>query len=186
MGKVIKNVALAFVFLVCALFILRCCLAADKSKFSAPQATDALRQAWADGDSELLTCRVEAELAEDGYFAAYGFFWNPESGEVQLAVRWNNSVYRYTDMPEGHEFSFILRDETTGESWPGRTVASDKLSIYNYRKLIFDGVNVGEGDLLTAIMELRDGFESRQVLKYEEQPMTAVKLKKAFLEQVGQ
>lgn len=185
MGKVIRYAATAFVFIVCGLFILRCCMAADKSKFSALTATDALRSAWADGESEVLTCRVEAELAEDGYFSAYGFFWNPESGEMQFAVRWNNSVYRYTDMPEGHEYVFEVRNETTGETWPARAIAADSMSVYNYRKMTAEGVTIGEGDLVSVVMLLRDGFESRQVLKHAEQPLGPAKIKKAFLEEIG-
>ena len=184
-GKIIKTAALAFLFIVIALFVLRCCLAADKSRFSGLTPTDALRSAWADGESEILSCRVEAELAADGYFSAYGFYYNPESGEVQFAVRWNRSVYRYTDMPEGHEFVFLLRDEVTGTEWPATAIEADSMSVYSYRKLVVEGVHADDGSQLTAVMVLRDGFESTQVLKHAEQVFVPYKPKKGFLEEIG-
>ena len=184
MGKIVKTAALTLLFVVIALFVLRCCLAADKSKFSALTPTDALRGAWADGESEILTCRVEAELAADGYFSAYGFYYSPESGEVQFAVRWNRSVYRYTDMPEGHEFVFRLRDETTGEEWPASAIGADSMSVYSYRKMAVEGVRADDASQLTVVMELRDGFESTQVLKHAEQVFVPYKPKKGFLEEI--
>ena len=186
MGKFVKRAATAIVFIVCGLFIIRCCMAADKSKFSGLVVTDALRQAYADGQSEIVTVKVESELAKDGYFAAYGFYYNPESGEVQFAVRWNESVYRYTDMEPGHEFSFHLENETTGETWPAEAIDSASLSVYRYRKMTAEGVKVADDELLTAVMELRDGFESRQVLKYAEQPFKPAKLPRSFLKDLGQ
>ncbi len=184
-GKVVRITATVFVFVIIGLFIIRCWMAADKSRFSDLVPTDALRSAWADGDSEILTVKVESELAKDGYFAAYGFYYNPESGEVQFAVRWNRSVYRYTDMPEGHEFSFSLLNETTGEVWPAETAESGSMSIYQYRRMRAEGVSVGDGEQLTVVMELRDGFDSRQVLKYAEQPFETVRVRAKLLKELG-
>ncbi len=185
MGKIVKRAATAIVFIVCGLFIIRCCMAADKSKFADLIVTDDLRRAYADGVSEMLTVKVESEIAKDGYFAAYGFWYNPESGEVQFAVRWNESVYRYTDMEPGHEFSFSLQNETTGESWPAEAVGSDSMSVYRYRKMVARGVSVADDEQLTAVMALRDGFESRQVLKYAEQPFKPAKVKNSVLKELG-
>ena len=183
-GKVVRIAATVFVFVIIGLFVIRCCMAADKTRFSDPLATDALRSAWADGESELLTVKISAELAADGYFSAYAFYYNPESGEVQLAVRWNRSVYGYTDMAEGHEFSFHLLNETTGAVYPMAAAESDRMGMYQYRRLIAEGVSVGDDEQLTAVMELRDGFDSRQVLKYAEQPFETCKVKPKLLKQL--
>ena len=183
-GRVVRIAATVIIFLVIGLFVLRCCMVADKSRFSSLMPTDALRSAFADGESEILTVKVEAELASDGYFAAYAFFYNPESGEVQLAVRWNRSVYRYTDMAQGHEFSFYLLNETTGETYPAAAVGSAHMSMYQYRKLLCPGVSLAADEQLTAVMELRDGFESRQVLKYAEQDFKTCKIPSKILRQL--
>lgn len=183
-GKIVRIAASVFVFAVIGLFVIRCWMVADKSRFSSPIPTDALRSAWADGESEMLTVKISAELAEDGYFSAYAFFYNPESGEAQFAVRWNRSVYRYTDMPVGHEFTFFLLNETTGEVFPAVAVESAHMSIYQYRRMIAEGVKVGPDEQLTAVMDLRDEFESRQVLKYAEQPFVPAKVRGKLLKQL--
>ncbi len=183
-GRVVRIAATSVVFLVIGLFIIRCCMVADKSRFSSLEATDAVRSAFSDGESTVYTVKVESEMAEDGYFAAYGFYYLPESGEVQFAVRWNRSVYRYTDMPEDHEFSFYLLNETTGQICPAVSAGSDSMSIYQYRKMLAEGVELGEEEQLTAVMVLRDGFESRQVLKYAEQKWTEYTPKAKLLEEM--
>ena len=184
-GRIVRITATTVVFLIIGLFVFRCWMVADKSRFSNPVATEALRTAWADGDSELLTVKVESELADDGYFAAYGFYYNPESGEVQFAVRWNRSVYEYTDMTPGHEFSFYLLNETTGETWPAEATEQGSMLVYQYRRMLTEGVRVGDGEQLTAVMELRDGFESRQVLKYAEQAFKPYKMKAKLLKELA-
>ena len=177
MGKIIKRVAAVIVLALCAVFIWRCWLTADKSVFSKPIATENLREAWASGETEMLTVkRMEREISEDGYFKAYGLWIHPASGEVQLTVRWNDSVYRYTDMPDGWEYKFHLLNETTGEIYPAETVEKKERVMYHYRRLIVPGVEVAEGDQLTAVMELRDGFESKQVLKFDLQPLVNAKI----------
>ncbi len=183
-GKIAKILALIFIFSVCGLFVLRCCMVADKSRFSSPAPTEALRAAFADGESGIKTVKVSAELADDGYFAAYAVFWSPESGEAQFAVRWNRSVYGYTDIPAGTEFVFRLENETTGESWPTVTLESDSNGLYQYRRLRAEGVTVGEEEQLTAVMELRDGFESRQILKHAEQPWMDYKVGNKLMKQL--
>lgn len=184
MGKVIKTTGTLIILLLCGMFVLRCAIAADKSMFSKPIATDPLRDAYADGESLTYTVDISAELANDGYFSAYGFYYNTESGEAQFAVRWNDSVYDYTDMEVGHEFSFFLRNETTGEEFPAQCVDSGEKWMYSYRRLISEGVSVGENDQLSAVMVLRDGFESVQVIKYDEQPFEEYKLKSSLMKEL--
>ncbi len=176
MEKIIKRFATAVVFIICGLFIIRCCMVADKSVFSDLTATPALIAAYSDGEVAVKTVKVEREIADDGYFSAYAFYYTPEAGEVQVTVRWNDSVYSYTDMPEGTEYTFHLLNETTGETYPATAIMSKKRSLYNYRKLTASGVNLGEEDTLVVVMELRDGFESTQVVRYGEQPFKDYKL----------
>ncbi|MGN1345840.1 MAG: hypothetical protein ACI4V1_03590 [Eubacteriales bacterium] len=176
MVKFIKRFAAALIFIICGMFILRCCMVADKSVFADLYATESLAAAYSDGELVVRTVKVEREIAEDGYFASYALYFIPETGEVQAAVRWNDSVYGYTDMPEGYEYTFHFLNETTGETYPAVAVDAKKRSIYNYRKLVASGVALGETDTLTVVMELRDGYESTQVLRYGEQEFKDYKL----------
>ena len=192
-GKIVKWSALVIMYSIICLFIIRCCMAADRSKFSGLKATDALKAAWADGESEILTSKIEKENSDRGYFTAYGFYYNPESGEVQFAVRWNRSAYTYTAMEEDHEFEFylLLNGEEPSEAeplptavWPARAVDSDSMSMYRYRKMLVEGVEAGDGDKLTVVMKLRDGDEDQLVLKYAELPFKTYEPKKSFLKEV--
>ncbi len=185
MVKIIKNTATVILFIICAMFILRCCMVADKSVFDELYLTDALTSAAADGIPEVKTVKVEREIADDGYFSAYAFYYVPENGEVQVTVRWNDSVYDYTSMTEGHEYSFHLLNETTGETFPLEAIDAKKRSIYNYRKLDATSVSLGEADTLTVVMELRDGFESTQVVRFGEQPLEEYRLSRAERRELG-
>lgn len=176
MEKFVKNFATAIVLIVCAMFVVRCFMVADKSTFSKPLKTDAMTAAYADGESVTYTVDIQKEISDDGYFSAYAFYYTPESGEVQLTVRWNNSVYEYTDMTEGHEFSFYLLNETTGAKYPMTAVESKDKNIYNFRRLTASGVTISDTDSVIAVMELRDGFESTHPIKYAEQPMDECKV----------
>lgn len=178
MGKIIGRIATVIILILCGMIIWRCCLVSDKSKFSTPAATEALKAAYADGESEILTVDVAAELADDGYFCAYGFYYNPESGEVQVAVRWNNSVYDYTYTEVGHEYSFYLMNETTEEKYPTVVIGSDKANMYNYRHLSAKGVKLQNNEKLIIVMDLPDDYESSQILKHAEQPFETYKLPK--------
>ncbi len=176
MVKFIKRFTTAVVLIICGMFILRCCLVADESVFDELYATDALVAAYADGVLDIKTVKVEKEIADDGYFTAYAFYFIPETGEVQVAVRWNDSAYEYTSMEAGHEYTFHLLNEATGETFPMTSLDAEKRWMYNYRKMSAGGVNLGETDTLTVVMELRDGFESKQVVRYGEQPFEDYKL----------
>ena len=88
-------------------------------------------------------------------------------------------------MTPGHEFGFYLLNETTGETWPAEATEQASMLIYQYRRMRAEGVRVGEKEQLTAVMELRDGFESRQVLKYAEQAFKPYKLKAKLLNELA-
>ena len=96
MEKFVKNFATFILLAVCGIFVIRCFMVADKSAFAKPAATDLLKSAYSDGESVTYSVKMHKEISEDGYFSAYGFYYTPEVGEVQLAVRWNDSVYEYT------------------------------------------------------------------------------------------
>lgn len=178
MEKFVKTFATVIILVICATFIIRCFMVSDKSTFSDLSVTDNMTSAYtANGaDSFVKTVDVVREIADDGYFSAYGFYYIPSAGQVQVGVRWNDSVYGYTDMPEGTEFEFELLNETTGISYPAQTVDAEEKTIYNYRKLIIDGAEIGENDQVTVVMKLRDGFTSTQVIRYAEQVMEDYKL----------
>ena len=184
MEKFVKVFATVILFVICGMFIIRCIMVSDKSLYSTPAPTDLMKSAYADGESVTYTVDISKEIADDGYFSVYGFYYTPESGEVQLAVRWNDSVYGYTDMAEGHEFSFYLHNETTGAKYPMTVMESKEKSIYNYRRLVASDVSVENDELLSIVMELRDGHESKCPIKYAEQGFDEYKLPSSLKKQM--
>ena len=167
MKKFVKILATVIVFGFIGLFIFRCCMSADKSVFSEPVMTDAISAL--DGEYTLYTHTQTTELSTDGYFKAYKMYYCPEAREVQLAVRWNDSAYSYTDMPEGYEFTFRVKNDTTGEEYPCEVIESDKKAIYNYRRIVAEGVSLASDEQLSVIMEVNDTYESTQIVKCAEQ-----------------
>ncbi len=186
MEKIIKRCAYIIIFVLCLMFVIRCIMVADKSTFDELYVTDALCEAYSDGVLEIKTVKAEEEIAADGYFSAYAFYYSPEAREIQVTVRWNDSVYEYTDMEKGYEYEFCILNEATGERFPAVAVDSVKKTLYNYRKLTVPNVNVGETDRLTVVMYLRDGYESTQVIRYGEQPFKDYKLPAKFLEKLSE
>jgi len=178
MKKFVKIFAYIIIFTLCGAFILRCFLVADKSLFSKLSVTEEMKAAYTEeGAGDFVkTVDISAEISEDGYFCAYGFYYIPSVNQAQLAVRWNDSVYGYTDMEEGTEFSFLLLNETTGESYPCEAVDAKEKYMYNFRKLVAKDVSFGPDDQIVAVMLLRDGFTSKQVICYAEQPLEDHKL----------
>lgn len=185
MEKIIGRIATFIIFALCFMFVIRCCMVADKSEFSNLYITDGVRSAYADGESEVKTVKVEREIADDGYFSAYAFFYVPETGEIQVTVRWNDSAYEYTSTEQGYEFAFHLLNETTGEKYPATVIDTAKKSIYNYRKLVAKDVDLGEAERLTVVLEVGDGYESKQIIRYAEQPLLDYKLPSKLQKELG-
>lgn len=180
MKKIITTTLTAILTIIIAMFILRCCMASDRSVYSKPAVTDALREAYADGTSVILVHTQTTEISDDGLFAAFNMFYNPESGELQFAVRWNNSTYRSTGKPEGYDFDFVAVNETTGEEYPCTITEGTKRLMYNYRRVTAEGVSLDTGDTLTVRMIVSDHFKSEQVLKYDGQPLKEYKLPRSL------
>ncbi|MBE6541848.1 MAG: hypothetical protein E7672_05310 [Ruminococcaceae bacterium] len=186
MGKIIKKIMTAIIFILCGMIIFRCCMVADKSTFKDLYVTDDLKSAYSGGESVMYTVDVKAEISDEGYFSAYGFYYNPEASEAQFAARWNDSAYEYTEMEEGHEYVFYLLNETTGETYEAKCVDSTKKMIYNYRKYIVSDCVIGEADLIKIVMELKDGDKSTQFLKHAEQPLEEYKVKGKLLKELSE
>ena len=181
MKKFLKIFATVIVFTIIGLFILRCCMVTDRSFGKRPAVTDALKSAFADGESVIYVHDQTAEISSDGYFSAFNMFYNPESGESQLSVRWNNSAYSYTDTEPGTEFSFRLVNETTGEEYPCTAIESKKLAFYNYRRLTAENTKIESSDQVYVIMEVNGEYESKQVVKYDGQGFKEYKIPSRIL-----
>lgn len=94
---------------------------------------------------------VSKNFTDDGmFYVSNTRYAESEVGnisQIQTTIRWNNSTIKYlmsdlilTEMPAGEPFVFTLTDDI-GNVYTGYETVSDKKTLYNYRRLVFDGVN---------------------------------------------
>lgn len=149
-SKIAKTVVTAIVFILCGMFILRCCVASDQSVLNDLTPNDVLRTAYGENpDLEILTHETPREISEDGYMAAYALLLIPEANQVQVTVRYNDSLFSYNDLPEDTLLSYSLTVSGTGAEIAPTSVEDSEKWMYNYRRLVFDGVVITDETNLT-------------------------------------
>lgn len=168
-GRIAKAIVVAFVAIFNGLFILRCCVAADQSHLDTIIPTDALRAAYTDGTVEILTHEVVAEISSDGYMSCYAFTWSPEAREVQITVRYNNSVFEYNNLPTDSVLSFTLIDSATEKEYTPSYIEEDHFWMYNYRRLVFSDIDVSEASDLVVYMLCGEAQISSDTIHYADQ-----------------
>ncbi len=169
-GRIAKWTVIFIIYFLIALVIFRCCFAAERSTLSDITPTDALRAAYrADPSLEMQTHKVVAEIAQDGYMSCYALVYIPSIRQLQLTVRYNDSIYRYNSLPEGLEFSFTLTDSDSGAAVPALVTASEEKLMYNYRRLVFTDVTITETNDLVLTMWAGDETISTDTVHYADQ-----------------
>ncbi len=149
-GTIAKIVVSAIVFILCGLFILRCCVAADESILNTLTVNDTLKAAYAaDPSLSILTHDTPFEISEDGYMTAYGLVIIPDLSQVQITVRYNDSIFSYNNLPADAPFTYTLTESVTGEVIAAVPAEEAEKWMYNYRRLVFEGVPFTEESNLT-------------------------------------
>jgi len=97
----------------------------------------------------MLTHDTPYEISEDGYMTAYGLVMIPAIEQVQITVRYNESIYEYNSLPAGAAFTYTLTDSVTGEEIEAVPAEEDEHWMYSYRRLVFDGIALTEENNLT-------------------------------------
>ncbi len=87
-------------------------------------------------------------LTKDGKFAASYVYYVPKTGQFQITLRYNDSTikslmekYSLANEPSGEQFVFTLTDNA-GNTYTEYEYISCEKSMYNYRRLIFDGIDM--------------------------------------------
>jgi hypothetical protein len=97
--------------------------------------------------SEILTQNIMYSMDEDGLFHISNLVIIPEIGELQINARYNNSTLdflekHYPDAEYIEEpFIYELIDEN-GKSYPLNGYIARENIIYNFRKLLFENVDL--------------------------------------------
>lgn len=205
--KWLKHIIKGFVVICCIALIWRVLFAGSEATLDELIPTTALSQVYKDkGDIEILTNEIADEISESGYFSAYSFFYSPETKEVQVTVRYNNST-----LDALHDFDFYLytvdtsvapvdTEIATGESnntvedgvrlhngYPMSEILepvaeytqTDEILFYNYEKLVFRGVEVKEGtNIIISLCAAGDKDDEKAVITahFAEQPLEKYEL----------
>lgn len=91
--------------------------------------------------------RHKDNLTTDGKFAASYVYYVPSEKQIQITLRYNDSTleklmrdYSLSDVPTEEPFVFVLTDGS-GKNYTEYKYVSDTKNMYNYRRLVFDGID---------------------------------------------
>lgn len=149
-GKIVKFIFAALFIVFMAAVILRIFMLKDSRTLSDIYPTEAAKTAYAeDGSSAFLTHKPAEEISSDGYYSAYAIVYAPEEKELQLTVRYNDSLperYMLGSIPEN--YAWELRDGDGTVIAEGTVLDTAEKYRYNYVRVSFDGVEIGDDDEL--------------------------------------
>ena len=169
-GRIAKITVIVILYILIGLFIFRCCFAANHSTLSDLYPTDSLIAAADDGQiPDMLTHDVVSEVAPDGNMAAYAFVYIPEIREVQITVRYNDSIFEKESLPVDTAFTFTLTDSDTKTEVTGEIVATESIWMYTYLRIVFRNVAISDTNDLLLQMYAGNTAVSVDVIHYKDQ-----------------
>lgn len=172
--RITKYIVLAISFFIYAFFILRLCTAADPKEVTRVQwnaVAEAAYQSDPEGFS-VLEQEPAAFITSDGKFWISNVLYLPSAKQLQVTIKFNNSTLKYLrreladaknaeavangEIEEGQTlytedditlpdeaFDYSLLDDQ-GTRYHPTTVTVEKKQNYNYRVLVFDGIDMEE------------------------------------------
>ncbi|MBR5322691.1 MAG: hypothetical protein IKU48_04015 [Clostridia bacterium] len=152
-GKIIKKTLLYSLrisaFLVIAILLWRIFSGEPPKNMKELIFTEATAQSITENPDSFIAYHYihEDNLTPDGKFAVSHVYYIPSEKQVQVTVRYNNSTikklvqeYSLSEEPAFEPFIFTLTDGL-GNTYTEYKYISGKRNMYNYRKLVFDGVD---------------------------------------------
>lgn len=158
-GKLIKWVLALITLSIYLLLTLRACALdglRDTSKTRALLRNDKFVAAYQTApDSITVEAGTEESITtRDGRLTITNIRWIDAINQFQLTVRYNDSLARYImddfsleSEPTGEYLTFALRDDA-GNLYTAFEYITDEAFVYNFRRLVFDGVNLDECNTL--------------------------------------
>ena len=148
--KFFKYTFIALIIAIFGLFFFRCSVMKDPSEMKCILPSEAMKAVYAEkGDLEAFTqLMVNETISADGRFYTTGLIILPETDELVITVRYNDSTlealaqeYELTEVYPGEEyFEYYLLDSDGNKYAPDETVTHRKWR-YNYRRMRFSGVD---------------------------------------------
>lgn len=169
-GRIAKIIVITIMYILIGLFIFRCCFASNQSTLSDLLPTAALTVASADGViPDILTHDIVTEISQDGNIACYAFVYIPEIREIQVTVRYNDSLYSKLSLAADTALTFTLTDSDTKSEVTGEILATKKSWMYTYHRLVFRDVSIRDTNDLLLQMYAADKAVAVDVIHYKDQ-----------------
>lgn len=169
-GRIAKIIVITIMYILIGLFIFRCCFASNQSTLNDLLPTADLTAASADGViPDMLTHDVVTEIAQDGNMACYAFVYIPEIREIQVTVRYNDSIYEKQSLAADTAFTFTLTNSDTKAEVTGEILATKKVWMYTYHRLVFRDVSISDQNDLLLQMYAGDKAISVDIIHYKDQ-----------------
>ncbi len=143
--NVLKLIAVLIIITVYTLLLGRMYLAGDRGIMNKYSPTEAFLS-HSDENTEILTQNLNYSMDEEGYYRISNLVFVPQTGELQINVRYNNSTLNalkehYPDAEYVNEpFYYELVDNNNNTYDFGGYISQSNI-IYNFRKLLFKGID---------------------------------------------
>lgn len=186
-GKIIKYILLSAACAVVAFLLWRIFLINSDSVLGDITPTENAKAAYASSGDEafkthFLPDRISGNAEEaDGYFSAYSFVYMPETKEVQVTLRINDSTSERLGLGGELPYFFLKFNENgedTGEICEYAYFEDEHELMYSYRRMVFENVEITPetnlivclsttGDSTASISELVIHFQEQELEEYD-------------------
>ena len=145
-GKVIKRIFTVFIIVFFAFIIIRIIMLDDKSTLKDIYPTENFKESYSqNGDGAFSYHKMNSKISYDGYYSAYGMVYDENTGEVQLTVKYNDSLTeKYLAGAVKEDFRWELTDENGEVISTAKEVGEAEKYQYNYVRLVFENVSFGK------------------------------------------
>ena len=152
-GRILKYTVFALILFVYVFLMFRMCGVSDSKTMSEFIWNEESVTAYNNNPGSFkitIVNKKDSALTSDGKFAVSNIHITG-TGQIQFTIRYNNSTvkqiikdYKLETEPVGEPFIYILTNTNTGETFRSYQYVAEKKLIYNYRKIIFDGIDLNE------------------------------------------
>ncbi len=165
---VTKLTVLSISFLIYAFFIFRLCSSNDPDAMQHVIWNECAAAAYqADPDAfEIWEQEPDAYITGDGRFWISNIIYLPQAKQMQLTIKYNNSTLKYLRQDIGdanyilpeEPFDYTLLDDN-GIRYQPSAVAAEKKQNYNYRRIVFDDIDLDTLTYLYADMYYAEAID---------------------------
>lgn len=188
-----KRIAWSIFFGICTLvfilILIRIFLMSDNKTLSELYPTENAAAAYQGGNA-FLSHDVYENIADDGYYSANGLIYCRETKELQITGRYNDSLFTYFDCADTVEFTWKLEDRANEKFYEGKVVEGAEKYLYNYRKIIFEDVEINDESEMYLFLCYEDKYPVEDktkglLLHIPGQEFKTYKLSKKEIEKLG-